>query len=137
MEVKGILTGNSNVVFSKTIKGGSANTITEAITNACEKVGEYLASSILQNIASDTNKIELKLRGMNYDDFEKLAHNLVKIRGVLNRYIRSFDENGHSIIDIESTEHSWQIVQKLKDMSEFDFAAEKVSRNKIILEKRS
>ena len=73
LEIQGILTGNSNVMFGRVIKSNSANTAAEAVTNACEKAGKYVANSILQNVISDINKIELQLRGMNYKDFEKFT----------------------------------------------------------------
>ncbi|MBT6045651.1 MAG: hypothetical protein HOG49_02410 [Candidatus Scalindua sp.] len=136
LEVKGVWTGNSSVIFSKVVKSKGANTEVEAIADACKNVGGFLASSILKNIVSDTNKIELQLRGVSYEDFEQLTRNLIRIRGVLNRYTRSYDENSHSIIDIESTGHSWQLVQKLRDMSEFGFVTEAVSRNRITLRKQ-
>ena len=136
LEVKGIWTGNSSVIFSKVVRSKSTNTEVEAIADACKNAGDYLAGSILKNIVSDTNKIELQLRGVSYEDFEQLTRNLIRIRGVLNRYTRSYDENSHSIIDIESTGHSWQLVQKLRDMSEFGFVTEAVSRNRITLRKQ-
>ena len=70
---------------------------------------------------------------MSYDDFERFTLDLLRVRGVLNRYVRNYDEKGRSIIDIEATEQSWQILQKLKAVSELDLVAEAVSRNRIVL----
>ncbi len=136
LEIKAVLSGNASVIFSKVVRSDIANTESEAIEDTCKDVGNYLASYILKNIVSDTNKIELRLRGASYKEFEQLTLNLTRIRGVLNRYTRSFDENGHSIIDIETTGHSWQLVQKLRDMTAFDFVTEAVSRNRIALRMR-
>ena len=135
LDIKGMWTGNSSVIFSRVVKSKNANTEAEALAEICKNAGDYIASTVLNSMVSDTNKIELQLRGVSYEDFEQFARNLIRIRGVLNRYTRSYDENRYSIIDIQATEYSWQLVQKLRDISGFSFVTEVVRRNMIALRK--
>lgn len=120
----------------KTVRGSSANNEAEAITKACKDAGRFLVGDILDDVVSNINKIQIQVKGISYEDFEKLALDLIKIRGVLNRYVRSFDERGCSTIDIETTEHSWQILQRLKSITGFDLTVETLSRNKIVLKRK-
>lgn len=133
LEIRGVQTDNSVVIFSRIVTGEGANKEVEAITNACKKAGKYIAGGILDNVVSNINKIEIQVKEMSYDDFERFTLDLLKVRGVLNRYVRNYDEKGRSIIDIEATEQSWQILQKLKSVSDIEFVTESVSRNKIAL----
>lgn len=133
LEIRGIQTDNSKVIFSKTVRGGGGNNEVEAITRACKKVGKYLAGGILDNVVSNINKIQIQIKEMGYDEFERFTLDLVKVRGVLNRFVRNYDGQGRSIIDIEATAQSWQILQKLKSVSALEFVTESVSRNRIAL----
>ena len=133
LEIRGIQTDNSKVIFSKTIGGGGGNNEVDAITRACKKVSKYLAGGILDNVVSNINKIQIQIKEMDYEDFERFTLDLVKVRGVLNRFVRNYDGQGRSVIDIEATEQSWQIMQKLKAVSALNLAVETVSRNKIVL----
>lgn len=133
LEIKGVQADNSVVIFSRVVKGRGANNTVEAITNLCKETGIYIAEGILENVVSNINKIEIQVKGMSSDDFQKFSLDLLKVRGVLNRYVRSYDKNGRSIIDIEATEQSWKIMQEIKAESGLNLAAEIVSRNRIVL----
>ena len=137
LEISAVQADNSKVIFSKTFRSGSANSPAEAISKACKNAGDCLAGELFQSVGANVNKIEFHVKEVSYDIFERFVLDLVKVRGVLNCYARSFDEEGRSIIDVEATDQSWQIVKKLKAMLMWNFIVESITRNIVILKHKS
>ncbi|MCP5002983.1 MAG: hypothetical protein GY941_03395 [Planctomycetes bacterium] len=135
LEIRCIQADNSRVIFSKTVRSGGSNSEADAITRVCKNVGKYLSGGILDSVVSNINKIQIQIKEMGYEDFEQFTLDLVKVRGVLNRFVRHYDGQGRSIVDVEATEQSWQIMQKFKTVSSLNLTIESVSRSKIVLKK--